>query len=214
MKLVVLKHGGPQDFLGNMFRIKGPTSMRLITGFMENIVEKCVNNFVNKHTSNGSMQSLIDEDACFNNHPYALEAVDVTFQQTNRPSGNMQEGKICFSGKHKLYVYKVEVCVLPTGIATAFMKNYSVSIRDFTIFTKRHHVHKRRLAKINEDYQYIDKYTLSDKYPDQWAILADKAYHGGPELWLFITPLKKPSNGVLSQEEKEFNRKLSADRII
>ena len=109
--------------------------MRFITGFMEKIVEKCVNKFVNKHISSGSMQSLIDKDACFKNHPYPLEAVDVTFQQTNRPSGNMQEGKIYFSGKHKLYGYTVEVCVLPTGIATAFRKHCPGSIHDFTIFS-------------------------------------------------------------------------------
>ena len=143
------------------------------------------------------MQSLIDKDACFKNHPYALEAVDATFQQTNRPIGNMREGKTYFSGKHKLYGYKVEVCVLPTGIATAFSKHYPGSIHDFAIFTKRHHVHKSRLAKINEDDQYIDEYTLSDKYPDQWAVLVDKAYYGGQELCLVITPFKKPNNGVL-----------------
>ena len=143
---------------------------------------KICEQFLNKHTSSGSMQSPIDKDACFKNHPYALEAVDVTFQQTNRPSGNMQEGKICFSRKHKLNGYKVEVCVLPTGIATAFSKHYPGSIHDFTIFTKRNHVNKRCLAKINEEDQYIDEYRLSDKYPDQWAFLADKAYYGGQEL--------------------------------
>ena len=44
--------------------------------------------------------------------------------------------------------------------------------------------------------------------------MADKAYYGGQELCRVITPFKKPNNGVLSQEEEEFNRKLSADRII
>ena len=103
---------------------------------------------------------------------------------------------------------------MPTGIATAFSKHYPGSIHDFTIFTKRHHAHKLRLAKIDEDDQYIDKYTLSDKYPDQWAALADKTYYGGQELSPIITPFKKPNKGVLSQEEEEFNRKLSADGII
>ena len=34
MTLVVLKHGGLWDFLDKMFRIKEPTFVRLITGFM------------------------------------------------------------------------------------------------------------------------------------------------------------------------------------
>ena len=126
----------------------------------------------------------------------------------------MQEGKIYFSGKHKLYGYKAEVCVMLTSIATAFNKHYPVSIHEFTIFNKRHHVHKRRLAKINEEDQYIDEYTLSDKYPDQWAVLSDKAYNGGQELCRVIAPFKKPNNEVLLQEEEDFNCKLSADLII
>ena len=214
MTLVMYKHGGSWDFLGNMFRIKGPTSMQLKGGFMEKIVEKYVNKFVNKHTSSGSMHCLIDKYACSNNHSYALEAVNVTFQQTNRPSGNMQDGKIYFSCKHKLYGYKFEVCVMLTGTGTAASMHYSGSLGDFTIFTKRHHAHKGRLAQINEDDQYVDEYMLSDKHPDQWAVLADKSYHGIQELSRVITQFKKPNNGVSSQGEKEFNRKVSACRII
>ena len=159
--------------------------------------KKCVNKFVNKHASSGSMLSLIDKDFSFKNHPYALEAVKITFHQTDRPSSNMQEGETYFSGKHKLYGYKVEVFLLPTGIATAISKHYPGSIHDFTIFTRQHHAHKRRIAKINEDDQYIDEYTLSDKYADQWAVLEDKAYHGRQELFRVIRPFKKPNNGLL-----------------
>ena len=74
----------------------------------------------NRHTSSGSMQSLIDKYSCFKNHSYTLEAVDVTLKQNKRPSSNIHESKVHFSGKQTLFGYKVEVFVWPTGIATAF----------------------------------------------------------------------------------------------
>lgn len=42
------------------------------------------------------MKYMHETGKLFKHHPYALEALDVTFQQANRPGGNMQEGKIIF----------------------------------------------------------------------------------------------------------------------
>lgn len=50
-----------------------------------------------------TLNYCVDKGNQFKNFSYALEAVDVTLQQTSHPSGNMEEGKACFSGKHKLY---------------------------------------------------------------------------------------------------------------
>jgi len=48
----------------------------------------------------------------------------------------------------------------------------------------------------------------------EWRILADKGYQGAAEHVRVIHPKKKPANGELTIVEKEFNRKLSSDRII
>lgn len=40
MVLTVVKHGGNWDFLGNMFKIKGPTFEKLIMGYMKVIWER------------------------------------------------------------------------------------------------------------------------------------------------------------------------------
>ncbi len=70
--------------------------MRLITRFVSKIVPFSVKRFVKKYDQKMTMQYLNEKGQLFKNHPYALEAIDVTFQQSNRPSGNMQEGKNFF----------------------------------------------------------------------------------------------------------------------
>ena len=103
MLLVVMKHRSAWDQVGLMFQIKGPTFIRLIHGFMDKIYDFCIERFVTKYDEQFSMGVLNERGKLFKNFPFCLEAVDVTFQQANRPSGNMQEGKLYFSGKHKLY---------------------------------------------------------------------------------------------------------------
>lgn len=44
--------------------------------------------------------------------PYKRQGTDVTFQQSNRPFGNIAKRKMHFSGKHKRYGYRVEISVL------------------------------------------------------------------------------------------------------
>lgn len=39
------------------------------------------------------------------------------FQNSFRPSGIIEQGKSYFSGNHKLYGSKVEISVLPIGLA-------------------------------------------------------------------------------------------------
>eukprot|EP00171_Calliarthron_tuberculosum_P017397 IDg17397t1 len=77
----------------SMFQIKRPTFMRLIASFMSKIKDYCVEMLVIRFVKSWDMEYLIDENECFKNFPYALETVYVTFQQTNCPSGNMQEGR-------------------------------------------------------------------------------------------------------------------------
>ena len=63
------------------------------------------------------MSDLRESQHDFKSFPKALHATDVTFQQAFRPSGSIEEGKRYFSSKHKLYGYKVDVSVLPNGLA-------------------------------------------------------------------------------------------------
>ena len=153
MTLVVSKHVGSWATIGQMFKIKGPTLLRLISGFMAKTQPYCIENFVKKYDEKYCMNYINEKEKLFKNFSYALEAIDVTFQQSKRPSGNMQEGKVYFSGKRKLNGYKVEVAVRPIGIASAFSESFSGIISDLTISYERLHLHMNRLKELeNEDY--------------------------------------------------------------
>ena len=214
MSLVTMKYGGSWDQLGNLFRIKGPTYMKLIVGFLEKLRDFMVERFVTKFEKQCSINYLNESEQLFEHFPFALEALDVTFQQSNRPSGNMQEGKVYYSGKHKLYGYKVEVCVRPNGLASAFSSHFPGSVSDLTILHKRHTIHQKRLKKRDDDGHFKDEYAMAEKYPNHWAILADKGYQSASEILRAVTPRKKPARGVLGREDEWFNKKLSSDRIL
>lgn len=77
-----------------------------------NWFDELVNNAYSKLTTT----SLVKKRAQFKNFTYALYATDMIFQQGNHPSGTMLKGKHYFSFKHKLYIYKTEVSVAPTGL--------------------------------------------------------------------------------------------------
>ena len=163
MMLVVMKHGGSWDQLGTMFRIKGLTFQRLITKFMSTIEELCVQRYVTRYSRKATMSYCHEHKYMSEKFPYALESVGVTFKQANRPSGNHHEGKKYFSGKHKLYGFKVEVCVRPNGLASDFSPHYPGSTAEKSIFMGRIEMHRCRLKKNSDDDQFIDNSLISEQ---------------------------------------------------
>ncbi|KAG3107373.1 hypothetical protein PI124_g13314 [Phytophthora idaei] len=113
MLLVVMKYGGTWDMLARIFRIKTPTFIKTITGFIEIVAPKLHEAWVASQLDDSSMRALVTSGHTFQNFPCALYATDVTFQQSNRPSGSMAETMPFYSAKHKLYGFKVEVFVNP-----------------------------------------------------------------------------------------------------
>ena len=214
MTLTVMKHGGSWDSLAHMFQVKAPTFIRLISGFMQKLYPHAVERYVHKPARESTLASLRQERSLFSNFPYACEAIDVTFQHANRPSGNMQEGKVYFSGKHKLYGFKVEVAVRPNGMASAFSRHYPGSVSDLSILLDGIDGHLKRTEKQEDDDLFHDSYHLHEQYPNQWAVLLDKGYQGAADTLRAITPRKKPVRGMLSREDEVFNKKLSSDRIL
>lgn len=55
--------------------------------------------FVTKNSTIANMSYFKENDKRLIRHPHALYATDVTFQQSNRPCGNMMDAKPYFSGK-------------------------------------------------------------------------------------------------------------------
>ena len=111
----------------------------------------------------------------------------------------MQEGKVYYSEKHKLYGYKVEVSIRPNEISSAFTEHYPGSVSDIEIMHKRLHLHKCRLEKRDEDDGITDDFQMYDKYGNYWDVLMDKGYQGATEVLDAVVPKKKPSRGILSR---------------
>lgn len=55
--------------------------------------------------------------------------MDVTFPQFFRPSGGLEEGKRFYSGKDKLYGFKVEVSIIQNGLAIWATHYFPAQIR-------------------------------------------------------------------------------------
>lgn len=79
-----------------------------------------------------TMEHFAAASKLFKHHPHALYDTDVTFQQTNPPSGNHQEGKGMFSAKHKCYGYKMKLSVFPTGFAACASAHRAGSVSGLT----------------------------------------------------------------------------------
>ena len=178
MSLAVLKHGGSWDILSKVFDMKAPTFERVISGYMKVVSKILVEMFVDNVPNEYPMDHLHALKSTIRYFESAIEAVDVTFQMANRPSGNMQEGKKYFSGKHKLYGYKMEVAVRPNGLASAFSPHYPGSVSDTSILTQRISEHRFRTEKCIEDQEITEEEDSDSENPSYWAVLADKGYQG------------------------------------
>ena len=106
MTLAVLKHGGQWDFLAKMFRLEGPTFERMIMKFIYIISYPVFEHYVEYQGQKWKIKLMSRKKIGFKNYPIARYATDVTFQQSFRSSGSVEEGKLYFSGKHKLYGHK------------------------------------------------------------------------------------------------------------
>ncbi len=160
------------------------------------------------------MKRLADDGTLFSHHPRARYATDVTFQQSNRPGCNLQEAKKYFSGKYKLYGYKLEVSVMPNGLAAMCSGHYPGSVSDIDIFSDMIANHKEAIKKRPCDEGIADIAPLHHKYPNQWLILTDKGYQGASSRIRLFHPKKKPAGGTLTAAEELTNKNVSTDRIL
>ncbi len=67
----------------------------------------------------------------FKNISFSIDVTDKIFQLANCSSGTLLEGKLHFSRKYKLYGYKTEVPVAPTGQAIDVTAHKPQSVSDF-----------------------------------------------------------------------------------
>ncbi len=66
-------------------------------------MDKFLKHFVTRVAKQSTMTALGECETLLKTFLHAADAIDVTFQEANRPTANMQEGKLFLSGNHKLY---------------------------------------------------------------------------------------------------------------
>ena len=208
MTLVMLKHGGQWEFLGQTFKIKGANYERLIMRFVNLVLLDLYEVLVLEKAERWTIARLVEEKRTFGNFPYPRYATDVTFQQANRPSGSVAERKKYYRRKHTLYGFKVEVSVSPTGIAAQCREHFPGSVSDIDIMYRNRAFHATALQKVQEEDAIADVGILSDQYESAWDVLGDKGYQGTAEFVRIVHPKKKPPKGMLGLEDESFNRKV------
>lgn len=123
----------------------------MIDGFLCALLPEIKKKFIRPEANMYTMLALKEQKNASKGFKFAIESVDETFQQSNRLSGAMQEWKVYFSGKHKLYGFKLEVAVRPKGLTCWCSKQYPGSVSDINIMfhSAKHHMY--RLEKSAED---------------------------------------------------------------
>ena len=214
MTLAVLKQGGQWDYLAKMFSLKGPTFERMIMKFIDIISYPVFEHYVEYQGKKWKMELMSRKKIGFKNYPIARYATDVTFQQSFRRSGSVEEGKLYFSGKHKLYGNKSEMSVLPNALQIGCCAREPGSVSDLKIFEAMLPFHAKQLHKGGGETDMDDDGPLSDAFQNYWAELCDKGYYGAKEFCRVIHPTKKPINETLTQAVVSNNRHISSDRSI
>ena len=154
---------------GRIFRIKGSVIQRLMKSFLIIVSPFLYDTQVTDRAGRITMRQLSSKEKQFIHHPHVLYATDVTFEQTNRSSGNQQESKLYFSAKHKLYGFKVEVSVPPNGLAIGSSFYRPGSVSDLSMFREELEWHKKASKKASEDNVVSDHGPLRSQYPGMWA---------------------------------------------
>lgn len=70
------------------------------------------------------------------------------------------------------------------------------------------------MRKCAEEAREEDDRFNYDKYPNYWAILADKGYQGATEFLRVIHSRRKPVHRLIRREDEILNKDVSSDRII
>lgn len=214
MTMAVLKHGANWDLMAYLFGFKAPTFEKRVTGMVSIVSGFAYDRFVTQSNKRFTMQKLVHDKTVFKNYPMCRYATDVTFQQSYRPGGSLQESKRYFSGKHKLYGFKVEVSVLPNGQAVSTSQHEPGSVSDIAIMRSMLHFHDDALEKTEEEKAFVDISERSAQYPNAWAVLVDKGYTGIEAEVRAVIPKKKPKGGILTLADRKENEAKSSDRVL
>ena len=192
-------------FNGLFVGYQTPTFEKRVTAMIRLLSGHCYDKFVAFYQNKYAMTRLQADKRTFNKYKMCLYACCVTFQESYRPGGSLEESKRYFSGKHKLYGYKTEVAVLPNGLAIHCSAHEPGSVADIAIFRLNLGFHLDAVEKSVEERAITDISIGVDEHLNHWAILFDKGYQGIQSDIRAVMPMKKPTGGVLTLEQRREN---------
>ncbi|ETN14272.1 hypothetical protein PPTG_07903 [Phytophthora nicotianae INRA-310] len=215
MTLAVLKHCGSWDTASSMFGIDPSPFQKMFGKFLALLETFLYQTFVIDGEKRHTMKKMTLSSNTFENFPCAWYATDLTFQQTNRPAGGFQQVKKYYSGKHHLHGFKVEVSVIPAGIAINCTNREPEATADVTIFCDNKEFHLGAMRKAPNELELNDSGPSAEQYKTDWAVLVDKGYQGLAREYMAIQPTKKARNSPpLSYDVLRENDRISHDRVV
>ncbi|ETV89984.1 hypothetical protein H310_15175, partial [Aphanomyces invadans] len=119
-----------------------------------------------------------------------------------------------FSGKHKLYGFKIEASISPEGLLVDMSPNEPGSVFDLTMFRNRFDDHLQALSKTDNELAMNVNGELFREHVTSWAVLVEKGYIGLAPLVRAIHPKKKPVGGVLDRHGMDRNKEVPSDRVV
>ena len=143
MLLAVMKQGDAWDIMARAFNMTALQFKKLITNYAYLVAEHLFTVLVTDIAAEYTMFQLKVQNETFETHPSARYALDVRFQESNRPTGNHGECLSWYSKKHSAYGMKHEVAVLPSGLAIYSSGVYKGSAADITIMMNNMQQHKK-----------------------------------------------------------------------
>ncbi|EGZ19706.1 hypothetical protein PHYSODRAFT_327904 [Phytophthora sojae] len=117
MTLTALKSCGEWDVAARTFSELPGTFEKMVMNYLNILWPHLYGLFVESHAERDTMKRLQLTDHVFKEYPCARYATDVTFQMMSMPSGTRKERADYYSANHKQHGFKVEVSVLPNGMA-------------------------------------------------------------------------------------------------
>ncbi|KAE9275522.1 hypothetical protein PF008_g29332 [Phytophthora fragariae] len=215
MTLAALKHCGSWETASTMFEMDLSPFQKMVKKFVT-MLDPCLYQiFVLDEEERSTTRHLTLTGNTFANFPCARYATDVTFQQADRPVGGYNDAKTFFSGKHHLYGLKVEVSVIPTGVAINCTDWEKGSIADISIFRANKQFHTSAMQKRPGEDTINDQGPQADRYQNDWAVLVDKGYQGLQDEFRTIQPKKRAARGPpLTADERSESDRISHDRVL
>ncbi|KAE9100205.1 hypothetical protein PF010_g14900 [Phytophthora fragariae] len=147
MTLAALKHCGSWETASAMFDMYPSPFQKMLKKFVTMLDPCLCQIFELDEEGRSTIRHLTLTGKTFANVPCARYATDVTFQQADRPVGGYNDAKMYYSGKHHLYGLKVEVSVIPTGVAINCTDWEAGSMADISIFRANKHFHTPAMQK-------------------------------------------------------------------